>query len=40
VAALARIGTPVIAVEPAAEDLEEAFLRLTGQGDHPGPATP
>lgn len=40
VAALARVGVPVIAVEPAADDLEDAFLRLTGaiaQPDAPAP---
>ena len=31
VPALAAAGTPVIAVEPAADDLEGAFLRLTGE---------
>jgi ABC-2 type transport system ATP-binding protein len=31
VPALAAIGAPVIAVEPAADDLEDAFLRLTGE---------
>jgi ABC-2 type transport system ATP-binding protein len=40
VAALARIGTPVIAVEPAAEDLEQAFLRLTGETHEPGQPAP
>jgi ABC-2 type transport system ATP-binding protein len=33
VGTLARIGTPVIAVEPAADDLEDAFLRLTGEAE-------
>ena len=35
VPALARIGAPVIAVEPAADDLEDAFLRLTGEREAP-----
>ncbi|HET7490061.1 MAG TPA: ABC transporter ATP-binding protein [Acidimicrobiales bacterium] len=32
VAALAATGQPVVAVEPAADDLEDAFLRLAGGG--------
>ena len=40
VSALARIGTRVIAIEPAVDDLEDAFLRLTGDRDEPGELGP
>jgi ABC-2 type transport system ATP-binding protein len=39
VPALADVGVPVIAVEPAADDLDDAFLRLTGAVSPPEEVT-